>query len=170
MRGWICRTLSAAVLLAWGATATVQAQEVIEKPVGVRIGALLPTDTGVRDATEDVWFSLGLDYTFARTDVGNDIVGAIDFATADDVNIWALQALYKWRDPGDYGDGNPFSFGLGLGVYFLDPDIGDNQTEFGVPVFAEYRISDNAFLQGKWHWVVTDTTANAVSLQVGFRL
>jgi hypothetical protein len=168
MRKWILGALSALMLVALGGTASAQ-MERPEHPYAIRVGALWPINNDVQAATNDTWFNLGLDYIFSRTEEGNEWVGALDFGTASNVNYWAFQLIYMWRNQGESGVGTPFSFGVGGGVYVLDPSPGDSQTEFGIPLVAQWDLNPQIFLMAKYHWVVTDNQATGFSAQVGYR-
>jgi hypothetical protein len=158
-----------ALLVAVSANASAQLIRT-DHPWAVRIGALWPTDSNVRDATDKTWFNAGLDYTLGETAEGNDWVGSLDYGNANNANYWAFQLLYMWRnnDPSS-SNSTQFSFGVGGGMYILDPKNGGSQTEYGLPFVAEWDLSGPFFLQGKYHWVVSRNAASAFNATVGYR-
>jgi hypothetical protein len=160
--------LSALLLVTLGGSASAQ-MERPEHPYAIRVGALWPTDNDVQAATDDTWFNLGLDYIFGRTVEGNEWVGAVDFGNANDVNFWALQLIYMWRNQVETGVGSPFSFGVGGAVYILDPTHAGSQTEWGIPLVAQWDLNPSVFLMAKYHWVVSDNQVAAFSGQIGYR-
>jgi hypothetical protein len=169
MKRWLLAALGAISLVTSCGVASAQiGGDPLEHPIAIRLGALWPTDGTVRNATSDTWFNIGLDYILTRTEDGNDWIAAIDYAVQDDVNYWAIQGLYKWFNSGGSSPAN-FSFGLGLGVYFFDPDNGNAQTEIGIPLVADWEFTPRLFLEGKYHWVASDVTGNALTLQLGYR-
>jgi hypothetical protein len=168
MRKWILGALAASTLMAAGTQALAQNQPV-DQPWAIRLGALWPTNGTVKDATSHTWFDGGVDRIFARTSSGDDWIGSVDFGTASSVRYWILQALYKWHNKEALTQSSRFSFGFGGGVYFFDPDVGGQQNEFGIPVVVDWDLTSSLFLEGKYHWVVTDTSISAFSAQVGYR-
>jgi hypothetical protein len=166
MRKWILGILAGTALMTVGGGAFAQ-DEATETPWAVRIGALWPTNSDLRNATDNVWFSAGLDYTLSRRDLSS-WNGAIDYASGSGVNAWILQAIYKWSK-GEIGTPNNFTFGVGGGVYFFDPDAGDNQTEWGIPLVGDWDLNRNIFLEGKYHFVVSDSDLNSLTFQLGYR-
>lgn len=166
MRKWLLAVLAAVALTTVSAGAMAQ-EETTETPWAIRIGALWPTDSAVRDVTDNVWFNAGLDYTFKYQE-GNEWIGAVDYTSGDNVNGWIFQVLYKWHNPGSGQDAR-FSFGIGGAVYLFDPNGGNNQTEYGIPLVADWGMTPSIFLEGKYHWVASDVDLNNFTLQVGYR-
>ena len=164
----IIGTLVAAALFATG-FASAQVLEKVDHPLAVRVGALFPTNSDVRDATRDTWLNIGLDYTLGRTSDGNDWVGAIDFGNTNHANYWAFQGIYTWSQGESSGSINGMSIGLGAGLYLVDPASGSSRTEFGIPLVVGWDLSRNFFVQGKYHWVITDNASSAFTLGVGTR-
>lgn len=163
MRKWILAALAAVALSTAGGDAL--AQEEVDRPWAIRLGVLWPTDGAVRNLTDDSWFNAGIDYTFRRVGV-NEWIGAIDFGSASRLNAWMFQVIYKWHHP---TGANPFSYGVGAAVYHFDPSGPGDQTEYGIPLVADWNFTPQLFAEGKYHWVASDVDLSSFSVQLGYR-
>jgi hypothetical protein len=168
MRKGFIVTLALALLATIGANASAQVARP-ENPWALRVGAIWPAKSSTRNATNDTWFNLGLDYTYGRTTEGNDYIASVDYGNASNINYWALQAIYMWRNYGGSASSNAFSFGVGAGAYILDPSGGGTKTKFGIPIVAEWKLSDPLFLQAKYNWVVSESAATNYAVTAGYR-
>ena len=164
MRKWILAALAAVALATSGGDAVAQ-DETVNTPWAIRIGVLWPTNSDLRDLTDDTWFNAGIDYTINRQGV-NEWIGALDYASASGVNAWIFQLIYKWNNPNPE---NQFSFGVGAAVYNFDPAGGGDQTEYGIPLIGDWAFTERLFLEGKYHWVTSDADLNNLTLQLGIR-
>ena len=163
MRKWILAAVAAVALTtAGGARAQ---DEPVATPWAVRLGVLWPSNSDLRNATDDTWFNAGVDYTFRR-EGANEWIGALDYGSASGLNAWIFQVIYKWHNP---EDDSPFSFGVGAGVYTFDPEVGGRQTELGIPLVADWAFTPRIFAEGKFHWVASDTDLNSFTAQLGYR-
>ena len=167
MRKWILAALAAVSLTSVGGSAMAQI-DTTERPWAVRIGGLFPTDAAIRNLSDDTWFTIGIDYTIRRQ-FENEWVGAVDYATATNLDAWILQLLYKWHNPDAEGINRQFSFGVGGALYTFNPNNGSNQTELGIPIVGDWAFTEQIFLEGKYHWVVSDNDLNSFTLQLGYR-
>jgi len=151
MRNWIS-LLAVAVLVGSFALGTMaRAQDV--QPVGltVRAGAFFPTESETRDATEDVWFTAGLEYKLgnlgepdydnnyrAEYSVSGDYYGSGDFT--------AIPVLVNY-----VGHVDTFRYSLGIGVTFADTPDDDNETVFGYRFAVGYEFATGStpfFIEG----------------------
>ncbi|MBW3623180.1 MAG: hypothetical protein KY468_07185 [Armatimonadetes bacterium] len=161
MRKWILTALAAVALTTASGGAIAQTEEQ-GTPWAIRLGAFWPTDGNLRNFSDNVWFNAGIDYTLRSEDF-KEWIGALDYGSASGINAWMFQVIHKWHDPDQ-----PYSFGIGAGLYTFDPVTG-RQTEYGVPLVLDWNFTRNLFLEGKYHWVVSDVDFSGITAQLGYR-
>jgi hypothetical protein len=131
-----------AVLVA-GAAFVTQAGAQYTEPVGLtaRAGAFFPTDEATKNASEDVWFTAGLEYK-----IGD--LGVPDYETGYR-SYWSVSGDYYGQ--GDFtaipvlvnyvGQVEQFHYSLGAGVTFAELPGLDNQTVFGYRIAVGFEFN-----------------------------
>jgi hypothetical protein len=151
-----------------GAAVPAYAQGTTPTGLSLKLGVLWPTDSAVRSATSDTWFTGGIEYRFKDMPVTTPNMKAhlsisADFAENHHASITPVLLNYV-------ADQNQTYWLVGAGAAFLHAP-GDDRTKFAYQAGLGYNFEQGAtpvFLEARYVGT-SESHANAVLLDVGIR-
>ena len=146
--------------LTLGAARPASAQDTGLIPVRAKIGVLMPTAGGTRDATGSVHFGAEADVALPRLFGGKYMISAGIFQGSDSGNKLRMIPVTIGRfiqapNPAKSLTGNIYG-GLGVGAYFVRAEVAgasDSKVTIGGYGSVGYQFPNPYFIEAKYHLV-----------------
>jgi len=156
----------AALVLMVGALAIAQEEEAAEKakPYTLKLGALMPNNSDLKDITKDTWLLVGVEkagvkeanWMDCRSVDYSEVKGSTPAYDTDiKVRTIGLLGTRKWIKPVEEGAKPGIYFGAGLGIYMIDIEDNTNKwsratTRLGLHVLVGTPLGKTASLELRW--------------------
>jgi hypothetical protein len=168
-----------------GRPAAAQTASDTTKPdrFAIRLGAYFPTNTKIKSQVDSTFPAGGVDFTLHQIGPNERTIASIDFMDRDNhgakEELIPLTLGQQWYETDKAQRHSDLYFGFGLGAYFANVDVNDdqgfphtnNQTLFGGYVNAGLDIYDGIFIDARFHMTNTEGPANpgGLELAAGYR-
>jgi len=145
------------------------AQSSTPSGLSLKVGVLWPTDSGVRSATADTWFTAGLEYRFHDMPVTDPKMKShlslsVDYASHSSDNIIPVLVNYVGEQDQTY-------WLVGVGAAFLHAP-GADQTKFAYQAGLGYNFENKGatplFVEARYIGT-SESRANGVIVDLGVR-
>lgn len=162
-QGWVAQGVAvvgvcAALLGAGAQSAHAQAvAQATRKPYAFRIGDYIPSESEAQNAGSTHNLAFEFDYTIQRVpERGSVGILSLGYIERNDLRIIPFTLTQVYRDPNVNFAGHPVYWGGGIGIYAVRlslPDTsGDVKGLFGLHALVGLDISDNVFIDAKYHY------------------
>lgn len=126
------------------------------KPNTIKAGVFYPLDSDVRDATEDIWITLGYERVIAEMpESASELTAGADWLFQSDLDIIPLTLNWRMYSGGATGVKGTY-YGAGIGAYMVSgsgPAAGYDVTRLGYNAFVGMPLNKDLTLELKYHYV-----------------